>query len=393
MTNLLSRAVALLEDDHERGELLMHLAAAAIDEGDFPRATALYDEVKAAARRAQDDLLEMRAELEWLQTRQLIDPEMDQSEMLSLANRVDAMAIERGEPSGRIAAEFARAEAYLMVCRWMDELAALERARELLDPVDDPGPWRRCHVMICNSLRWGPVPAEEAIERIQAMSWESGTGSGRVGFTAALHAMLGQFDEAREEMRSARTYLEEHGMRMRVADSALQWGTVEDLAGHLEAADRVVGDGIEILRSMGETGVLSTLAGMHAAILYRLGRRQEAEASVLLAQETGAPQDIATQVGWRVVAAQLDADEGRLAEAERTIGEAIELIEPTDFLELRGATFDALAHVEARAGRPDAWRAALERALAEHDRKGNLVSAGRIREQLAAGPPEPVASA
>ena len=60
---------------------------------------------------------------------------------------------------------------------------------------------------------------------------------------------------------------------------------------------------------------------------------------------------------------------------------------------MRGATYEGLAYVEARAGDPDAWKAALERALAEHDGKGNLVSAGRVRDLQAAGPPEPVAAA
>jgi hypothetical protein len=131
---------------------------------------------------------------------------------------------------------------------------------------------------------------------------------------------------------------------------------------------------------------------MRANILYRLGRRQAVEAALRLAQETGAPNDIATQVDWRGAAAKLAADDGRLADAERLIGEAVELVEPTDFLELRGRAFEALAHVEARAGRPDRWRTALDRALAEHEQKGNLVAAGRVRDQLAAGPPEPVAT-
>ena len=63
------------------------------------------------------------------------------------------------------------------------------------------------------------------------------------------------------------------------------------------------------------------------------------------------------------------------------------MVEPTDFLELRGETFEALAHVEARAGRPDGWRAALERSLAEHERKANVVSAQHIRKLLEEGPP------
>jgi class 3 adenylate cyclase/tetratricopeptide (TPR) repeat protein len=392
-TNLLSRAVALLEDDRQRGELLMHLAGAAVDEGDFSRAEARYDEVKAAARRAQDDILEMRAELEWMGARQMIDPSMDQSQMLTLAKRVEGLAVERGDRSGRIAAEFARAEAYLMECRWTDQLAALERARELLDPDEDPRSWLLCNVMVCNSLRWGPVPAPEAIARIEAVTWVGDAGkAGRGAFTAALRAMLGQFDDARDEVRASRQYLEERGMRMRVAASSMQRSAVEELAGDLEAADLVLNEGIDVLSTMGETGVLSTLAAMRAAVLYRLGRRKDAEASVLLAQEKGSPQDIATQVGWRGPAAQLAADDGRLAEAERLIGQAVDLVEPTDFLEVRAATYEALAHVHARAGRPDGWKAALERSLGEHERKGNLVRAGRVRDQLVAGPPEPVAA-
>jgi hypothetical protein len=130
---------------------------------------------------------------------------------------------------------------------------------------------------------------------------------------------------------------------------------------------------------------------MRANILYRLGRRQESEAAVRLAREIGAPNDIATQVDWRAAAAKLAADDGRVADAERLIGEAVELVEPTDFLELRGRAFEALAHVEARAGRPDGWKAGLDRALAEHEQKGNLVAAGRVRERQSAGPPEAVA--
>jgi class 3 adenylate cyclase/tetratricopeptide (TPR) repeat protein len=392
-TNLLSRAVALLEDDRERGELLLHLGASAVDEGDFPRAEATYDEVRAAAQRAHDPLLEMRGELEWMQGRQLIDPSMDQSEMLALADRVEALAVQRGERSGRIAAEFARAEAYLMQCRWTDELVVLERARTLLDPVEDPRLWFRCNVMIGNSLRHGPVPAAEAIERIETADWrDESFNVARLAFTAPLLAMVGRFDEARVRVRAIRDYLEERGLRLRVAASALGGGPVEDLAGDLDAADGALAEAIEILQAMGEKAVLSTLAGMRAVVLYRMGRREEMEAAVKLAQETGAPSDIATQVEWRIAAAQSAADDGHRADAERIIGEAVEQVEPTDFLELRGATFEAMAHVAARAGHPDRWKAALERALAEHDRKGNLVSAGGIREQLAAGPPEAVAA-
>src|SRR5439155_12539190 len=114
-----------------------------------------------------------------------------------------------------------------------------------------------------------------------------------------------------------------------------------------------------------------------------------AEASIRLAQENGAPDDIGTQVDWRNAAAELAADGGSLDDAQRLVGEAIALVEPTDFLELRGRVYEAQALVEARAGRRDGWSAALSRAIAEYEAKGDVVTPARLRERLAAGPPPP----
>src|SRR5439155_17650163 len=144
-------------------------------------------------------------------------------------------------------------------------------------------------------------------------------------------------------------------------------GPVEILAGDLEAANREYSSGIGVLRGIGETGVLSTLAAEHSGVLYRLGRRDEMEAALLLARENGAPNDIATQAEWRWVAAKVASDDGRMDEAERLIAEAVEMVEPTDYLEFRAGAFEALAHVEARGGRAKGWKTALERALAEHE--------------------------
>ena len=66
---------------------------------------------------------------------------------------------------------------------------------------------------------------------------------------------------------------------------------------------------------------------------------------------TGAPHDLSTQMQWRWVAAMAAADDGKLGDAQRLIGEAVAMAEPTDFTEYRAGVFEALAHVEARAGR------------------------------------------
>jgi hypothetical protein len=168
---------------------------------------------------------------------------------------------------------------------------------------------------------------------------------------------------------------------------ALTFGAVEMLAGNLEGADREYERGIRILRDIGETGVLSTLASMRAEVLYRLNRREEMEAALALARETGAQNDISTQAQLHWVDAMARADNGQQEDAERLIKRAVEMVEPTDFLELRAGAFEALAHVERRAGRNDGWQSALQRALAEHEGKANLVGARRVRELLEKGPP------
>jgi hypothetical protein len=199
--------------------------------------------------------------------------------------------------------------------------------------------------------------------------------------------MLGKFAEARALVAVARAYLIERGMMRAVGTSSLPAGYIEMMAEDYEAADTEYASGISILRGMGETGVLSTLAALHAVALFRLGRREEMEAAVALARETGAPNDIATQVEWRGAAAMAAADDGRLEEARRLVREAVDTIEASDFCELRADAFEAQAHVEARAGRTEGWHAALERALAEYERKGHVVGTARIRRQLKEGPP------
>ena len=97
-------------------------------------------------------------------------------------------------------------------------------------------------------------------------------------------------------------------------------GIVEALAGDLEASARAFEDGVALHREIGaQTGLLSTLAALHATVLYRLGRLEEMRPAVRLARETAAPNDVATQVEWRIAEAPLAADEGRLAEAGQEI--------------------------------------------------------------------------
>ncbi|HEX6656189.1 MAG TPA: adenylate/guanylate cyclase domain-containing protein, partial [Candidatus Limnocylindria bacterium] len=386
--NLLTRAAALTTDDHDRTLLLLDASDSATVTGDMAGAQRHIQEAREAAARTGDEILVMRAEMERFRLETVTNPAVDEAAYLALADRLAALASTRGDNGSLVAAEVARGTIFLNHCRWTESLEAWERARALMNRNESSSLAFYVTAMATNALRYGPVASTEAIARIEALAAErEPQATALLASSAPLLAMQGRFDEARDRCRAARDYFADRGM-LQVAGGGnrLASASIERLAGDELAVEREVSAGVETLTRMGETGVLSTLAGMLAEASYRLGRRKQMDEAIRLAQETGAPNDIATQACWRWVAATAAADDGDIDRAREIIGEAVALAEPTDFLELRANVFEVLAHVEAKAGQPDAWRAALERALAEHERKENLVEAKRVRELLEKGP-------
>ncbi|MEP6469455.1 MAG: hypothetical protein ABJC24_06750, partial [Chloroflexota bacterium] len=386
-SNLLSRSAALVGDERERSELLLHVADSTAMMGDLVHAKQWQQQARDAAANAGDDILEMRAELEQLGLTWFMDPTFDEGRILDLTDRLAALGVERGDKQALVAAELARADVFLSRCRWTECFAALDRARALIDPLEDPRRWRLATGFRWNALRWGPVPADEAIARIDADEPGNETlAFARLSSTAPLLAMQDLFDEARARIEAGKRYVSERGLQLLLGGIAFGSGTIETLAGDLEAAVREFALGIDALGPMGETGARSTLVALQAGVLYRLGRRDEMDAALQLSRDIGAPNDISTQAIWRTVAGMAAADDGHLDRAEELVDEAVALVEPTDFLEMRAEAFEALAHINARAGRMDGWTAALQRALAEHEQKANLVAAKRVRELLEQGP-------
>jgi class 3 adenylate cyclase len=382
-SNLLSRAAALSSNGPERIDLLLRVADSRAITGDIHGANATYRDARELAVNSGDETLRLRAELEHLLLEHQTNPAVDSDRMLDLADRLKDRGARDGDRDVQVTAELARASLTLMNAQWMENLAALDRAAALINSAEDPRRWTFVTLMKCNSLRWGPVPAGEALARIEAETLEARQGT--QAFAGALMSMQGRFDEARMSIALDREYFAERGLKLPMGGVAMQAATVEILAGDLEAAHNELSAGIAILREIGEMGVLSTLAAEDAELLFRLGRLEEMESALALARESASLTDIATQAIWRWVSAMAAADEGRIEEARALINEAIDLIEPTDFPEFRAGAFEALAHVESRDGRPAAWKAAMERALLEHERKGNVVAARRVQELLDQG--------
>jgi tetratricopeptide (TPR) repeat protein len=133
---------------------------------------------------------------------------------------------------------------------------------------------------------------------------------------------------------------------------------------------------------MGERANLAMAAALLGGAQGLLGRPDEALAATRLAEAMAAPDDLGAQVLWRVARADVLRAGDAPDEARRMAEEAVRLAGQTDSYGLRGEAQRALADVEDRRADSAGARAAREQALRAFERKGDVVSAARIREQL-----------
>jgi class 3 adenylate cyclase/tetratricopeptide (TPR) repeat protein len=136
------------------------------------------------------------------------------------------------------------------------------------------------------------------------------------------------------------------------------------------------------LVAVGEKGSLSTVATSLAQGLIDLGETQEAEKALRTAEETGAQDDVYTQVGLKAARARLLARSGALADAESMAREAVRDAEAVEYSDLVSTAHLALGDVLRLAGRLDEaareWRAMI----AFEEARGNQLYVGRLRREL-----------
>ena len=157
---------------------------------------------------------------------------------------------------------------------------------------------------------------------------------------------------------------------------------IELLAGDSEAAERELRWGCDVLGRMGEKGYLSTTAGMLATVLASQVRLDEAERFIQLSVESAAPDDIRTQVEWRVAKAEVLVRRGDAIRAEDLATQGVEFADRSDELNLRGDARMVLARVLLAASRLEWASRVASEALELYERKGNIVSAERARDML-----------
>jgi len=196
---------------------------------------------------------------------------------------------------------------------------------------------------------------------------------------AHLRARLGEFDVARDLAHRYRVALWESG---RVVSS--WWGAevsadIEMIAGNPAGAANALQEA-----SLNVEGVSADVQAWLNVFLARamavMGRIPEAEQAAEMAIKGS---EDAFRALAQAALARVRAVQGRHDHAARLIDEATDAFAGTDFVPFRADVLVDRADVMRLAGRPDEAAAAAREALDLYEIKGDVVSAARIRAQMA----------
>jgi class 3 adenylate cyclase/tetratricopeptide (TPR) repeat protein len=387
---LLDRAMAFLsEGDARRLALLPELGEALINVGAFERAHRVLDDGRLEAARAGDDrlaidlrvvggfLLRSRS-IEGWRTESLAATDEaigryrvpEDHERLARAWILRAFAeAELGEAAGRDALEKASSHAALAT--------PPDVARESL-----------ALTYLTGMYFFGSTPAPEAIhrcaevlDRTQSSRFaEANTRANR----AAVLAMRGRFDEARQDLIRSQTLFEQLGWPVDSSAVGIRGWYVERLAGDHVAAERWARTAVDVLEAVDERWQLGDVLPAVADSLHEQGRDDEALALCERCESLVAADDWEGRALCDLAKAKVLARRGALQEAIRLARRgATRFVENKQFNFVgAGEALLDLATVLRLGGSKDQSSGAARQALEVFEVKGNIPSAARARAML-----------
>jgi predicted ATPase/class 3 adenylate cyclase len=380
--NLLRRAAALLPAAHPaRLGLLPSLGEALMEIGEFPWAILFLDEAVELTR--DQPRLHADAIFTRLLVRHHVEENLERwrEEVTREAERLIPMLQEQ-----RADAELAKAWRMLgfvhgSVARYGEAAAAVQEAVEHARRAKDARQEARMASNYIQAALYGPTPAAEAIEQCERLAAEGLNDRQAEALVlcclAQLRAMQGDFERARELVQVARTLLDDLGIIVLAAWTAMHWARIELLAGDLETAEQELRRATDTLIGLGERYLLPPIAALLAQVVYERGRPDEAEELSRTAEELAAEDDVEAQTLWRSVRAKVLAGRDSVEEAELLAREAVRLIRTTDALGWQADALLDLAEVLRRSGRRDETRVVAIEARELYAGKGNTIAVAR----------------
>jgi class 3 adenylate cyclase len=373
---LLQRARVLLPAEERPLELELLFLNARFNAGELGEALEVADELALRSRAQRDRPSELRALLARSLVAHLAEAGKESDER-PLVDEALAVFSDRSDDTGLADAWLLASEIELSALRWRACAHALERAAEHGKRGGNNIAADAAEKRQVAPYAYGPFPVEEGIAFFDA---HPSAASFHAAFRGQLEANRGNFEAARRAVRIARERARELGQPLFEAGHSMQEAEIELQAGDAARAAEVGLDGIAALEALGERGWLSTVAGVTAEALYRLGRDDEAWELTDKAEEVGASDDVITQMLIRQVRAKLLSRRGEHVEAERLAREAVAWGEPTDALEYKANALFDLAIVLAADARTNEAVAALDEARPFYEQKGHTVGIARVEE-------------
>jgi class 3 adenylate cyclase/tetratricopeptide (TPR) repeat protein len=375
--NLLERALALgIADPRERARVEGELSYPLFETGRGAEAEALLEEGIETATGLGDRGLAARLRVQLSLQRWRSDSAV---EMERLAEQAIETFRELGDQSGLANAERLLGLSVSRQGRHIEGLAAGERALVYADAAGDQVARRRNVRSIGAGLWLGPTPVAHGIRRCEEL--REAYRDDRVleavltRSLSLLYAMAGRSEDALQSVRASSRVLDALQDRTQFPGAAAL-----ELAGDRAGAEREWTARWLRLRDCAANAPDpdAIMAATELARFYCDEGRWD-EAADLLPYGGG----IDVMPTRQVVRARLAAHDGEHDEALELIGQVVEQVEQREeVLNLRADVQVALAEVQRAAGNFSEADAAIAKALALYDEKGNVAAADRLRAGL-----------
>ena len=386
-SGLLQRAVAVRSaDDRMHLQAMFQRARVHMRRGEFEPADLQLVATIELSRAVGDEGILARARLAYNSLRVRVDSGATVEDELAQALEI-AQSLQGSDELVALATAYAEiGSCKFQLGRAGEGEVDLERAAELARELGDAVLLREVMGARLRPAGWGPMPAPDGIALCEGLlaahDANAALKAQALQILAVFRAMLGDVEASRRAAADARSLLEEFDFTMQKGLYAADIGTSELIGRDLERAELELRRGHDVLVGIGDVGVRSTVDAVLSDVLFLQGRHDEALELADSSRAIAAVDDLDSQPRWRAARARVLSARGKHDEALALLGEAVALVEPIDFLELKGHVHDVLAEVLTRVGRIEDAVRAVERAISFHEHKGNAVSAARSRSVL-----------
>jgi class 3 adenylate cyclase/tetratricopeptide (TPR) repeat protein len=385
--SLLRRAAALVDIGPERAALLVDLGEALTELGTFAEADAALVAAAEAASTAGDRRLRAKAELARLATTLYIGAADDWGKQVDEAVARSLPVFDDVEDHDGLALAWRlRVGRHGIAAEFGESARAADRVVHHARLAGNRRYETRGASGYAQAALFGPTPVPEAIARgaelLERVESDRRTSAFIRGVLAELTAMDNRIDEGRALLATSVSQLAELGSNVLASSSSSESARIEILAGNLHGAEELLWKDHHALTAMGERYLLPSVDGLLARVLYTLDRFDEADELAAAVREMAIEDDIDAQAIWRSVHAMLLARRGETDEAIALSLEAIEMRRRSDAVVFLADALKDFAEVLRHTGRDDEVRAVRNEALRLYERKGDVVSAGRLRALL-----------